>query len=240
MIFKKICVGCDEEFYIPDKRQKYCNQKCYIANRKVWNKGLTKKEDNRIAQYWFGKKRSESYKKKMSKRMKGKTYEEIYGFDSAKRLKEMRSIRGKITNMGQFKKGDVPWNKNKKWWNKEEHPMYGKHHKSESKLKQRLSAIKRIEKQQNNGNPLHPNIGKYEIQILSNLEKCLTYPILKQYKVAGYFLDGYCPTLNLAIEIDETFHKRNLKKDEERQKVIENELGCKFLRIEVSKVSNGT
>ena len=82
-------------------------------------------------------------------------------------------------------------------------------------------------------NGLCPNIGKYETQILDNLEKCFNYPILRQYRVAGYFLDGYCPALNLAIEVDEKYHKKpeQLQKDNYRQKMIENKLNCRFLRM---------
>lgn len=106
-----------------------------------------------------------------------------------------------------------------------------------TKKRQRISAIKRIEKYKLNGQPLTPCSGKYEKSILDNLEQCLGYTILRQHKVAGYFLDGYCPMLNLAIEIDELKHfdcDENLKvKDLERQKEIEGEMGYKFLRIKI-------
>ena len=59
--------------------------------------------------------------------------------------------------------------------------------------------------------------------------------IRRQYFTNYGLLDGYIPELNLAIEIDEKHHfdrKGNLKeKDIERQKNIEKELYCKFLRI---------
>ena len=76
---------------------------------------------------------------------------------------------------------------------------------------------------------LYPNIGHNEKQILDDLEIRLNIKILRQYKVEGYFLDGYIPELNLAIEIDE--RPKNKQKDIERQKLIESKLGCKFLRI---------
>ena len=128
-------------------------------------------------------------------------------------------------------------------------PFYGKHHTEETldkvrgdnnsskrpevKIKMRLSAIRRIEKQFNNGETLIPAVGNYETQILDNLEQCFGYPIERQHKVAGYFLDGYCKMLRLAIEIDEPAHKSKIKKDAFRQKEIEKELGCKFLRINI-------
>ena len=66
-----------------------------------------------------------------------------------------------------------------------------------------------------------------------NLEMCLGYSIERQYKIDGYFLDGYCKPLKLAIEIDERYHNMRQKKDLLRQKNIEKSLGCNFLRIEV-------
>lgn len=78
-------------------------------------------------------------------------------------------------------------------------------------------------------------IGKYETSILDFLEESFGYRIKRQYEVIGYFLDGYCPVLNLAIEIDETYHnkKEQLKKDNKREELIKKQLGCKFLRLEV-------
>ena len=105
----------------------------------------------------------------------------------------------------------------------------------ETKLKLREAQIKNIENQVFNGLPMMPCVGKYELNILNNLEKCLTYTILRQHRVAGYFLDGYCLALNLAIEIDEKFHKNKTKilKDKLREQEIKQKLNCQFLRIPV-------
>jgi len=99
----------------------------------------------------------------------------------------------------------------------------------------RISTIKRIEKQKFNGLPMMPCVGKYETLILDNLEHCIGYPILRQHRVAGYFLDGYCPMLNLAIEVDEKYHKKvtEMKRMKIRENNIKDELGCSFLRVEV-------
>ncbi len=82
-------------------------------------------------------------------------------------------------------------------------------------------------------------IGKYETEILDILENCFGYKIIRQYTTLRYFLDGYCPILNLAIEVDGRRHfdnKGNLKtSDVIRQKEIEEKLGCQFLRIKVMK-----
>ena len=51
-----------------------------------------------------------------------------------------------------------------------------------------------------------------------------------------YFLDFYCPSFKLAIEIDGyQFHEDQEMKDQERQKAIE-ELGIRFLRIGAQRV----
>jgi len=83
----------------------------------------------------------------------------------------------------------------------------------------------------NKRNILYPCIGKNEKQILDNFENCLNYPIKRQYQVAGFYLDGYCPNLNLAIEIDESYHKNQLEKDIIRENIIKSEINCRFLRM---------
>jgi len=83
---------------------------------------------------------------------------------------------------------------------------------------------------------IYPGVGKHETQILDNLEKELRHKILRNYPIEelGYFIDGYIPELNLAIEVDENHHYSNnelLPKDQERQREIEAHLKCNFLRI---------
>ena len=53
-----------------------------------------------------------------------------------------------------------------------------------------------------------------------------------QYSILGYRIDLYFHKHKLAIEVDELGHAdRNLGNEIERQKVIEKELGCVFIRI---------
>lgn len=53
-----------------------------------------------------------------------------------------------------------------------------------------------------------------------------------QYKVLNYRIDAYIPELNLAIEYDENGHKNySYNNHDGRQKRIENELNCKFIRV---------
>lgn len=95
----------------------------------------------------------------------------------------------------------------------------------------RINTIKQLEWQYNNGLPIHPSIGKKEKETLDKLEKLYNIKIIRQYKVSGYFIDGYIPELNIALEYDEKFHNHKLEKDIIRQNFIEKELNCKFIRI---------
>lgn len=55
---------------------------------------------------------------------------------------------------------------------------------------------------------------------------------IRQYSVLSYRIDCYVPALNLAIEYDENNHKNyTYEKQDLRQKNIENELKCNFIRL---------
>lgn len=70
---------------------------------------------------------------------------------------------------------------------------------------------------------------------VSKLEKALTpFGIkgIKQYSVLGYRIDYYIENLNIAIEYDENGHDHyDYKSHELRQKLIEEEIGCRFIRV---------
>ena len=74
-----------------------------------------------------------------------------------------------------------------------------------------------------------------EINFLDKLEQALKpfeITCKKQYKVLNYRIDYYIPTLNIAIEYDENGHSDyTYEQHEGRQKEIEKELGCKFIRV---------
>ena len=56
--------------------------------------------------------------------------------------------------------------------------------------------------------------------------------IQTQYSVLGYRIDLYFHEYKLAIEIDELKHnKRNINNETKRQKALEKELNCVFIRI---------
>jgi len=226
-----------------------------------WNKDLTKYNDKRlmiISQKTIQNNPMKSLetRKKVSLSLKGRklnNYHKIKISQSIKQSYIMGSMiswnkgltgktdeRLKISNEKQL--GRIPWNKNGTMQpvTKETRQKLSKSLKNSyiknPKLRQlrREFAIKRIERQKLNGMPLTPAIGKHEKQILDNLEKCFNYKIIRQHRVNGYFLDGYIPSLNLAIEVDENHHFCNKKlkeKDIIRQKEIKSELNCNFLRI---------
>ena len=104
----------------------------------------------------------------------------------------------------------------------------GKHLSEETKEKIRKAKLEHIKKV--NGF-VFPAIGRHEKQILDELEIKLGYRIIRQYQVGGYFLDGYIPEINLAIEVDEKYHKNQKEKDIQREEFIKQKLGCQFLRI---------
>ena len=54
-----------------------------------------------------------------------------------------------------------------------------------------------------------------------------------QYRALGYQIDFYFHDHKLAIDVDEKGYKdRNIDHEIQRQKVLEKELGCKFIRID--------
>lgn len=84
-----------------------------------WNKGTkglqvcSDETRKKMSKASLGKKKSEKHRANMSKGttgktktyLKGKTYEEIHGYEKAQELKRIRSISSK------GRKGQVPWNK---------------------------------------------------------------------------------------------------------------------------------
>ena len=111
--------------------------------------------------------------------------------------------------------------------------LKGKHLSEEHKKKVRLGKIRWIEKTR-----VIMSVGKKESAILDECEQLYGMKIERQYRVAGYFLDGYIPEINIAIEVDEPRHHKSdgtLKdRDVRRQQNIEKELKCDFIRIPVS------
>ncbi|MBM7836311.1 hypothetical protein [Clostridium sardiniense] len=74
-----------------------------------------------------------------------------------------------------------------------------------------------------------------EIQFLDKLEEVLkpfNVKGIRQYKILNYRIDYYIPGLRVAIEYDENNHNRyTYEAHELRQKLIEHELSCRFIRV---------
>ena len=74
-----------------------------------------------------------------------------------------------------------------------------------------------------------------EIEFLDQLEESLkpfNIKGIRQYHILSYRIDYYIPSLNIAIEYDENDHKNyTYEQHEGRQKEIEKELNCKFIRV---------
>ena len=154
---------------------------------------------------------------------KDMTLEEIYGEDRATKMKQDMSERMKGMHFGtetEFKKGNMPWNKDTSGC-----------FTDETIKKMSTSRIEYMKKHRIDD--LGVCIGKHESVILDKLEHFIGYKIIRQHQVLQYFLDGYCAELNLAIEIDEPKHLQQIESDELREHNIINEIGCTFLRIPV-------
>jgi len=71
---------------------------------------------------------------------------------------------------------------------------------------------------------------------LSELKPCTQYYVKRISEDAGYALiDIYYPQIKLAVEIDEPHHAKNVGDDEKRQRVVEDDLRCEFIRIDIKK-----
>ena len=74
----------------------------------------------------------------------------------------------------------------------------------------------------------------------SVLSKITTYfwseEIILQHHVLGYYIGAYFIKHKLAIEVDQLgYRNRDINQEIQRQKVLEKELGCKFIRINPAK-----
>ena len=74
-----------------------------------------------------------------------------------------------------------------------------------------------------------------EIEFLDQLEQALqpfNIKGIRQYNILSYRIDYYIPSINIAIEYDENNHRDySYETHEGRQKEIENQLKCRFIRI---------
>jgi len=194
----------------------------YKKGHKSWNKGKTKLDLHQLGNAGIkkGYKQTEKHKINLSKSHMGQS-----GYWKGK-LRPGKTL----IKMSKSHKGKHHSNETKRKMSKSHKGKIGywegKHHSEKTKKKLRQIAFNYVKKTRN---ILYPCIGYNEKTILDKLEQVLEQKIIRQYKVEGYFLDGYILEWNLAIEVDE--RPKNTEKDITRQKIIENKLKCKFVRI---------
>ena len=160
-------------------------------------------------------------RKKINKERTGKTWEEYYGVEKAKKLKETWGALNKTKGMH--------------FWKTRPHPrgMKGKKHSEKTKQLLREAMIAYLSRQKNDGLPFFPPVGRNEAEILDQLEFELGTKIDRQYQVGGYFLDGYSKKLNIAFMVNEPRHysKQQIIKDAHRNKNIKRYLNCEIITI---------
>jgi hypothetical protein len=106
-------------------------------------------------------------------------------------------------------------------------------HTEETKEKMRDSHLEYLSYKIKTGQPICPMVGKNEKKILDNIEIEKNIEIIRQFRVCGYFVDGYDKKNNVVYEIDEKYHEKikTLERDKKRQQNIINKLNCEFIRI---------
>lgn len=132
------------------------------------------------------------------------------------------------------------WNKYCRYCPDYHKTFLGKSHSLETKKKQRLSALKNIEKL---SGKVSPRYNKSSIKLIEDYGKSngLSFKHAENggefyIKELGYFVDAYDKTNNVVLEVDEKRHYKNgrLKdSDVKRQREIENLLKCKFVRLKI-------
>ena len=75
---------------------------------------------------------------------------------------------------------------------------------------------------------------RFEYKYLNEIQDffdAVNIECIPQYQVGNYKIDLYIPKYNIAIEIDEKEHKYKQNYDRKRQNYIENQIYCKFIRV---------
>jgi hypothetical protein len=110
----------------------------------------------------------------------------------------------------------------------------GRNHKKETKEKQRNYILDLIKKEYSIDD-ISPRKGRSETILLDKQEKIDNCIIDRKFKILNYFPDGYCHETNTIYEVYESYHYLNdniKKRDEIRQKEIQEVLNCKFVIIQ--------
>jgi|SRR3990167_728483 len=204
-------------------------------NHPNFGKHLSEETKKKLSEARKGKRLSEETKKKMSEAKKGKVFSE------ETKQKISRTCKGKPLseetkqNISKGSKGKRLSEEHRKSISK---ARKGKQHSEETKQKMRLSAIKRIEQNNLDGNQLCPAYNPKSIPIIEEYGKANGYSF--QYaenggehfiKDLGYWVDVYDKTKNVVVEYYERAHKNKVDRDEIRKQEIINHLNCEFIEI---------
>jgi very-short-patch-repair endonuclease len=180
-------------------------------------------------------------------KFRGKSYVERFGNEKANEISEKIRV-GKVGDTNPAKRPEVKKliSENRRGkLTKENNPNYWKNKKNPGQSKRMklnnpahipsVSERKRVRQLNFFYERGCVKIGKNETRILDVIEKYFGFTILRQYRIGGYAVDGYLPNLNIAIEIDENHHYgidgKLRTKDIKRQKIIEDKLKCRMIRI---------
>jgi hypothetical protein len=205
---RKMCKSCTQKERFKDK-----------TNHPMW--GKFGKEHNK-----YGKVATDEFKKNRSEYMKSNN-----PMDNLKSVKKIWETRRKNGTDNGYK------------FSKEVCDNIGNGHRgltrsTESKLKSRLSAIKRIERNKFNGGQMIPNYNPSSIPIIEQVGEENGYNFQHaenggeyHIKELGYWVDGYDKEKNVIIEYYENYHKKQSDKDKRRKQEIIDLLGCKFIEL---------
>jgi hypothetical protein len=182
-----------------------------------------------------GKRRTDEMKRKMSIRLNGignPFYGKNHSFDTKERISKTLSI---ILNKPEVKRKFCILAK-KRFLNKENHPMFGKRHSKESKIKMRLSRIKYLNDKFGGG--ICPTYNPVACKIIDDYGKKHGYDFQHAMnggefyiKDLGYWADGYDKKKNTIIEYYEKHHNYHKKHDNERKSLIIKMLKCTFIEM---------
>lgn len=157
----------------------------------------------------FGKKHTEETKDKISKSQQGKVISD-----------ETKSLIY-ISRLEYYKEND--------------NPRKGKPHTEEAKTKMRLSAIKRVYKNKEEGFQFYPTYNKNSIPILEDYARTNNLNLIHaenggEFFVVelGFWVDGYDKERNIVVEYNEKYHNYRKDKDLIRRELIIKKLLCEF------------